>query len=265
MTVIDYASTYPSEQTRRRKYEYLLTFTGLDGYYSVHLARSQNVSKLSAYSDTITTSTSTNMFPSKIPAEIRNAIYEILTANYLPICSACEMTHDLLYKVLVHLQPDPRTVKLFGGLPAINKQLRAEFAPLLKVNASSISFENMTDFFDTFYAAQCLARRCKQDTHSPRPKESRVTIPDRVSPRTHNLTALFVAKAWTPSLSLYFEVVYSHHAVDASGKDLSDTLMNILDAVPPRFIGDVKSGLISDISELMPRGRTLASSTLRGF
>lgn len=115
-----------------------MNFTALAVCYVVQLTRSQNVSKFFVYFDPNITKTSTYVFPSMITAEIRNAIYGILTAYHSPT---------------IHLTK-------FGELFAIHKQLRTELASLLRINAISVGFESMTDFFDTFLIAECLAQRC---------------------------------------------------------------------------------------------------------
>ncbi|KAF2996720.1 hypothetical protein E8E13_005855 [Curvularia kusanoi] len=203
----------------------------------------------------VTSAMSSNYFPSRLPGEVRNTIYEHVMNNARPFPSppkylSCEQ-YEREYEIFLSSK---RTV-LFSclGLTSTNRQIRSEFGGLLMNEMHlEIPLRKFSAFFATFFPRQCLEGSCGHSGHPTRPQSIEVVLgprqPDNAVGR--NMIDVYKVKAYAPNLKIRYSMLsgkndYSqpwhslwHMCLSLDGMMANDTVA---------FLDNIRGGLIRSV------------------
>lgn len=198
-------------------------------------------------------STPSDHFLSKLPGEIRNAIYQLLLDD---------LTHD---------QPGPELHTSTSAalttclrLCGVNKQIRTEFGGALNDHQYAVALDEVPAFFAAFFPRQCLTAPCNH-SHITQPKKIRIKAAKSsvFSKAYYNLTDIFLAKAHFRDLQIEVpdEVfLLSHHRgrglsesqINGLEIDGLDFLLSLLHDTPSPLLDGFQNGFIKRI-KFLPR------------
>jgi hypothetical protein len=127
----------------------------------------------------------TNYFPSRIPAEIRNKIYELILQDAMAVA---------------HKHPVERSLITCRRLYGVNRQIRDEFASMVPL---IVHLDKVPATLPIFFPPHCLSGHCSHGKHAARTTHVRIILPNRIlGPR--DLTDILRTKFNTRDLSIKF-------------------------------------------------------------
>lgn len=180
-----------------------------------------------------------NYFPSQVPAEIRNAIYEQLwelligPGDILPIGTVLRVFQILLP---------------FCG---VNKQIRTEFGGYLVCSMTLlVSLEDLLRSLATFFPPLCIGRLCQHAEYSTRPKSLGVIVKDCNSMENASVRIidLLMVKAWVRHLKIDFDDI--ENIVDFDDNPtlrMGAVLSAAVSSPPAQFLDNIQSGFIRSL------------------
>jgi hypothetical protein len=194
----------------------------------------------------VESSTTMEYLCSRIPAEFRNAIYELILDDPLP--------NYVFRHGIATSRPwlgDEPTIVNYLPLCSINKQIRAEFGSLLMSKVPLvISVNEISVSFTTFLRLDCLTGVCGHGNHAVAPKQVRILVSgvDFINRRTRGLYAILRVKAWDHNLDIKFIPRRAASNYDPMIRQSADGICALLNRFlgnpPAEFLDAVKSGFI---------------------
>lgn len=250
----------------------------------------------------VESSTTLDYLCSRIPAEIRNAIYQQLVDDKLEDPNAIyelilndkfEVRGDSYEKLLLGNQVpthavfrrgratsrpwlvaiDPTLVNCLH-LCSINKQIRAEFGSLLTTVAPLIIRTNeISASFATFFRPDCLSGVCGHSNHTVVPRQVKILIARKYIywQGPLDVTDILRAKAWDSDLKIQFFSQRSDYMCDVIASRPPSTygicaLLNWFLSNPPAvFLDAVKSGLIKSVKFKPGKGSVIDNEMENSF
>jgi hypothetical protein len=128
-----------------------------------------------------------NYFPSRIPAEIRNKIYEFVLRDAM---------------ASAHRHPVERSLITCRRLYGVNRQIRDEFASMVPL---IVHLDKIPATLLIFFPPHCLSGHCSHSKHATCTTKVRIILPNRIlGPR--DLTDILRTKFNTRDLSIKFSI-----------------------------------------------------------
>lgn len=143
-------------------------------------------------------------FPTRVPPEVRNAIYDAVVAD--AIHEAESQNPDLSYPL--YYQDNNLVFRRCLSLCGVNQRIRKEFGKLVVRRAMlHADYKDMPRLLATFYAPSCLQGHCQHRDHSTRPQEVTILVSPyhMLDTNPFRITDLMRAKAWDRNLLVRFK------------------------------------------------------------
>lgn len=196
---------------------------------------------------------SSNYFPSRLPGEVRNTIYEHVMNNARPFSRPLAYwsleNHDQLYEIF--LSSKKRVLLSCLGLTSVNRQIRSEFGSLLMKDVYlAIPLLKLSAFLAIFFPPQRLEGSCGHNGHPTRPRNITVVLgplqPENAVGR--NMIDVYKVKTYIPDFKIGYSIQGLYGDFSQSSHDflwhVLLSLQGLMAIDTAAFLDDVRSGLI---------------------